>query len=385
MPRPASRSRSTTYISLKSGSCTVTAGSSANCPSGRGRCADFGSTAKPASSGGSHTSPGPADDQVSPDHQTRNRHIGTVELRLSSNCNSLCFFVRNVGVRGYSESTRGGNKRTERGGDGVLKRGPGAEDSPASGGCWPTDSPSTAGARWRSARVHPGERVLDVGCGFGETTIALARATGSALGIDCCEPFLAVGRADAARAGVGGAGFQLADGQTVQFEQPFDVCFARFGTMFFVNPAAAMANLRRATRPGGRLLMIVWRRIEDNAPFWMAKQIARRHLPPPADEAPSCGPGPFSMADSQTTGAVLKAAEMVGGRVRAGRRRHLDRRHGRRGAAFSWPSARPAILPTRARSGGERPIIVEELAKALSRFQTPSLFMPPAPGVTAPA
>lgn len=163
----------------------------------------------------------------------------------------------------------------------------------------------------RALERHPvraGERVLDVGCGFGETTIALARAAGSALGIDCCEPFLEVGRADAARAGVGGAAFQLADAQTVRFEQPFDVCFARFGTMFFSNPAAAMANLRRATRPGGRLLMLVWRRIEDNAPFWMAKQIARRHLPPPADEAPSCGPGPFSMADTGTVGAILTAA-----------------------------------------------------------------------------
>lgn len=156
--------------------------------------------------------------------------------------------------------------------------------------------------------VHPGERVLDVGCGFGETTIELGRATGSALGIDCCAAFLDVGRADATRAGGGGAAFQLADGQTVTFAQPFDVCFARFGTMFFANPAAAMANLRRATRPGGRLLMLVWRRIEDNAPFWLAKQIARRHLPPPPDEAPSCGPGPFSMADSDTVGAILNAA-----------------------------------------------------------------------------
>ena len=99
--------------------------------------------------------------------------------------------------------------------------------------------------------VHPGERVLDVGCGFGETTIELARATGSALGIDCCEPFLEVGRTDAARAGVGGAAFQNADGQTAAFERPFDVCFARFGTMFFTNPAAAMANLRRAMHPPG--------------------------------------------------------------------------------------------------------------------------------------
>ena len=234
----------------------------------------------------------------------------------------------------------------------------------------------------RALERHPvrqGERVLDVGCGFGETTVALARATGSALGIDCCEPFLAVGRADAARAGVAGATFALADGQTVQFEQPFDVCFARFGTMFFVNPAAAMANLRRATRPGGRLLMIVWRRIEDNAPFWMAKQIARRHLPPPADQAPSCGPGPFSMADSQTTGAILKSAgwseiafERVDADIWIGD--SVDD-----ALAFQLAIGPAGEIVREAGALGEekRPLIVEELRGELARFQTPSGVLMP--------
>jgi ubiquinone/menaquinone biosynthesis C-methylase UbiE len=220
--------------------------------------------------------------------------------------------------------------------------------------------------------VHPGERVLDVGCGFGETTIELARATGSALGIDCCEPFLEVGRADAVKAGVAGARFQLADGQTAQFEQPFDVCFARFGTMFFAQPAAAMANLRRATRPGGRLLMLVWRRIEDNAPFWVAKQIARKHLPPPADEAPSCGPGPFSMADTDTVEAVLKAAkwsEVAFDRIDV--------------ANWIGDTVEDAIAYQLAigpageimRDAGElgeqkRPLIIEDLRAALAQYQT---------------
>jgi len=227
--------------------------------------------------------------------------------------------------------------------------------------------------------VHPGERVLDVGCGFGETTIELARATGSALGIDCCEPFLEIGRADAARAGVPGATFQLADGQTARFEQPFDVCFARFGTMFFINPAAAMANLRRATRPGGRLLMIVYRRIEDNAHFRMAKQVARNHLPPPADEAPSCGPGPFSMADSQTTSAILSSA---GWSQVAFERVDADAWIGdtvEDALAFQLAIGPAGEIVRDAGALGEekRPLIIDELRKELGRYQTPGgVFMP---------
>ena len=227
--------------------------------------------------------------------------------------------------------------------------------------------------------VGPGERVLDVGCGFGETTIELARTTGSALGIDCCEPFLAVGRADAARAGVAGAAFALADGQTVRFEQPFDLCFARFGTMFFVNPAAAMANLRRAIRPGGRLLMLVWRRIEDNSPFWMAKQIARKHLPPPSDEAPSCGPGPFSMADADTVGAILKSAgwseiafERVDADIWIG-----DTVDDALAFQLAIGPAGEIVRDAEALGEEKRPLIVEELRGALARFQTPSGVLMP--------
>jgi ubiquinone/menaquinone biosynthesis C-methylase UbiE len=161
---------------------------------------------------------------------------------------------------------------------------------------------------------HParsGERVLDVGCGFGETSLELAQqvgASGSVLGIDICEPFLARARADAAAAGLAQARFEIADAQIERFAPEHDLCFSRFGTMFFQNPAAAMRNLRGAAKPGGRLMMLVWRSAGDNEWAALPKRVARAHLPPPPDEAPTCGPGPFSMADQDTVRAILGAA-----------------------------------------------------------------------------
>ena len=131
---------------------------------------------------------------------------------------------------------------------------------------------------------------------------------GHVTAIDCCDAFLDYGRADAAEQGVANVSFVVADIQFTPFEPDYDLVFSRFGTMFFENPVAAMKNMRRALKPGGRFTMIVWRDMADNPWLGAAKAIALEHLPQPGADARTCGPGPFSMADQELVTAQMKAA-----------------------------------------------------------------------------
>jgi ubiquinone/menaquinone biosynthesis C-methylase UbiE len=166
----------------------------------------------------------------------------------------------------------------------------------------------------RALRLAPGSKVLDVGCGWGDTAIQLARmtgTTGSVLGLDCCNAFLESGRNDAQAAGLTNVRFVEADVQTYRFEREFDFCFSRFGMMFFSNPVAAMRNVRSALKPGGRLMFITWRSLADNPWLGVPKQVVLDFLPPPGEDAQTCGPGPFSMANTDVVTAQLKAAGYV--------------------------------------------------------------------------
>jgi ubiquinone/menaquinone biosynthesis C-methylase UbiE len=159
--------------------------------------------------------------------------------------------------------------------------------------------------------VKPGDAVLDVGCGFGDTAIALAERVapdGQVLAVDCVEDFMDFGRADAAARGVDNLRFARADAEIALPKGAFDFVFSRFGTMFFTNPVPALRNMRQALKPGGRMVHIVWRRKADNPAWARAQDIVLEHLPEPGDDAATCGPGPFSMADQETVTAQMEAA-----------------------------------------------------------------------------
>lgn len=159
---------------------------------------------------------------------------------------------------------------------------------------------------------RPGDRVLDIGCGFGDTTQRIAGLVGDAgeaVGIDAATRFIETARAEAAEAGVTNVRFIADDVQTHPFEGRYEMAFSRMGTMFFANPVAALRNVRGALVPGGRLAMVVWRRREDNAWLYRAQQIVEAIVQRPEEyDEPTCGPGPFSMSGADTTSDVLKYA-----------------------------------------------------------------------------
>jgi SAM-dependent methyltransferase len=164
-------------------------------------------------------------------------------------------------------------------------------------------------------RLHPpasGERVLDIGCGFGETTRRIADLVGpegSVLGLDAAERFIEMAREEAGAAGIGNADFAVGDLQVTEFEQSFDYAFSRMGTMFFANPVPAMRNVREALVPGGRLCMVVWRRKLENEWVRRPEAVVEKFVEEPEEsDEPTCGPGPFSMGDADVTSQILLGA-----------------------------------------------------------------------------
>lgn len=160
------------------------------------------------------------------------------------------------------------------------------------------------------AGFRPGERVIDIGCGGGATSLAIARAvapTGTVLGVDLSAGLGGESARRAAAAGLANARFQCADAATVAPEDaPFDRLCSRFGSMFFADPVPAFTHLRRLVRPGGRIDLAVWAAPKDNPWMQQGMAVAREHLdlPLPVPRAP----GPFAFAEPAYLGETLAAA-----------------------------------------------------------------------------
>ncbi|MGH2924088.1 MAG: class I SAM-dependent methyltransferase [Solirubrobacterales bacterium] len=167
----------------------------------------------------------------------------------------------------------------------------------------------------RAIRANPpreGDRVLDIGCGLGDTTVRLAEivgAAGHAHGVDVAARMIETAISEAADAGLENVSFAAYDVETTRPEREFDHAFSRMGTMFFASPVAALRNVREALAPGGLLNMVVWRRKLDNEFMHRAEEVVAEYLEEPEEsDVPTCGPGPFSMANADTVTDVLEHA-----------------------------------------------------------------------------
>lgn len=224
--------------------------------------------------------------------------------------------------------------------------------------------------------VAPGERVLDVGCGCGTTTLAFAAATGPkgrVTGLDVSAPMLGLARKRAAGIAID---FVQADAAIHPFRADYDVVASRFGVMFFSDPTAAFANIRKALKPGGRLRFLCWRAPTENA--WAMVPIgAARELLPPQEPMDPNAPGPFAFADPARLRSILEGAGF--GTVKIEKLdsvMHLAPT-AREAAQFSL-SIGPLARAATELDDATKAKIADRVAVALKPFETPAGVSPPA-------
>jgi SAM-dependent methyltransferase len=164
-----------------------------------------------------------------------------------------------------------------------------------------------ADAALKLADARPGERVLDIGCGAGVTSLMLAGAVGPGghvTGVDVSRPMLALARS---RTQAGNIEFIEADAALYPFHPNYDLIFSRFGVMFFVDPLAAFVNLRKSAVRDGRLAFVCWRAVAENE--WVAlPYLAAKPVLPEQKPVPPHAPGPFAFADADRLRDILTGA-----------------------------------------------------------------------------
>jgi len=166
----------------------------------------------------------------------------------------------------------------------------------------------------------PGERVIDIGCGCGTTTIELARRvgpSGEVLGVDVSQPMLEVARSRGApAASLAPLTFCEADAADAELPAGRDLLFSRFGVMFFAEPVPALRHLRQALRPGGRFVFVCWRPPRDNGWAMAPLVAARKALGVTPEKSDPHAPGPFAFADDTRLRGLLADAGFDGVEVR---------------------------------------------------------------------
>ena len=229
-------------------------------------------------------------------------------------------------------------------------------------------------AALKVAAPRPGERVLDIGCGCGDTTIAIARvigARGAVLGVDVSQPMLDVAQEHAREARLRHLEFRKSDASVAELPAAIDLLFSRFGVMFFSEPSAAFRHMRRSLKAGGRCVFVCWRTPRDNA-WAMAPLAAARAAmgvtPPPADPN---APGPFAFADDARVRGILADAGFAN---IVFTRHDAPVTYGPTPRAAAERALRVGPASRFARDMGEvyRPLIVDAVERAFAQLAAPN-------------
>jgi SAM-dependent methyltransferase len=222
----------------------------------------------------------------------------------------------------------------------------------------------------------PGARCLDVGCGLGRTTLRLAELVGpggSAHGVDVAPRMIETANEDLEREGTSNVSFAVADVETDDLGGTYDYAFGRCGVMFFANPVPAFRNIRSSLVPGGLINVVVWRQKIDNGWLHETELAVKEHVEHPEEsDVPTCGPGPFAMANADTITAQLKASGFEDIRLARDDRDYMIGRDLDEAVEFNM-SLGPAAEILRAwgdRIDEIRPQIRESLRETLSKFVT---------------
>ncbi|MCK6556614.1 class I SAM-dependent methyltransferase [Candidatus Binatia bacterium] len=226
------------------------------------------------------------------------------------------------------------------------------------------------------AGIGRDQRVLDIGCGCGATSLEMARRVGpngEVVGIDVSSVMLGRAQSAAEVAAIHNVRFENADAQTYPFDgAAFDLLFSRFGVMFFNDPEAAFRNLRGALLPGGRLAFVCWRPLQDNPWMFVPLMAAAQHveLPPPP---PPRSPGPFAFAEADYISSFLPAAGFVDlDLVDVDHDLAIAGDAGVLAAAELMMEMGPAAAALREADPAVRPRVLEAIKAALEPYMTPA-------------